>query len=141
MWQRLIGRIWPAYKKAALRAHLSATSAQHPGPFDIEAKIIRTITINPPGVIDIGAHVGVYASVLEDIVGSHNLYLFEPLPQLYRRLRWNFPRAHVFHTVLYDHPRHKCMRVLLINGKHMPIRATLNHHTEPRKQPPARLLY
>ena len=74
---------------------------------------------------------GVYACVLEDIVGSHNLYLIEPLPQLYRRLRRDFPRAHVFHTALSDRTGPQCLRVPIIGGKHVKSRATLNQHSEP----------
>jgi FkbM family methyltransferase len=110
---------------------LLATSIAAPAPFDLEAKILRAITITPRGMIDIGAHVGVYASVLEDIVGAQNLYLFEPLPTLYRRLRWDFRGAHVFATALSDQSGPQQMRVPFINGQRVDSRATLNQHHEP----------
>ena len=131
LWQRGLGLVWPAHKKAALRAQLQATSIAAPAPFDLEAKILRAITITPRGMIDIGAHVGVYASVLEDIVGAQNLYLFEPLPALYRRLRWDFRGAHVFATALSDQSGPQQMRVPFINGQRVDSRATLNQHHEP----------
>ena len=130
-WQRGLGLVWPAHKKAALRAQLLATSIAAPAPFDLEAKILRAITITPRGMIDIGAHVGVYASVLEDIVGLQNLYLFEPLPALYRRLRWDFPQAHVFAIALSDQQGVATLRVPFINGRRFDSRASLNQHSEP----------
>jgi hypothetical protein len=70
LWQRGLRLVWPAHKKAALRAQLQATSIVAPAPFDLEAKILRAITITPRGMIDIGAHVGVYASVMEEYRGG-----------------------------------------------------------------------
>jgi len=131
-WQRGWAVLIPARKKQALRAQLMATSiTDAQAPFDVEARILRAITIAPAGMIDVGANVGVYATIMEDIVGAYNLYLFEPLPQLAWRLRWNFPRAHVFAMALSDQQGAVTMRVPTINGQRYDSRATLNQHVEP----------
>ncbi len=132
LWQRGLGVLVPARKKASLRAQLMAMRRDDAqSPFDIEAQIIRAITITPRGMIDVGANVGVYATAMEDIVGAKNLYLFEPLPHLYRRLRWDFPRAHVFAIALSDQQGIATLRVPFINGRRFDSRASLNQHSEP----------
>jgi FkbM family methyltransferase len=81
-------------------------------------------------MLDIGANTGVYSAILEDVFGSENLYLFEPLPHLQRYLKRRFPRAHVFDFGLSDKREKQTIRVPYINGKRFDTRATCNDHTE-----------
>jgi hypothetical protein len=82
-------------RRARLRSELMRLPVTAGYPFDVEAKLLRSIGVQP-AMLDIGAGSGIYGALLEDVVGSENLYLFEPVPQLSERLLRRFRRAHVF---------------------------------------------
>lgn len=122
---------WMAERtKRALRAKVMALPIARDYPFDVEAKLLRSIGLKPAVMLDIGANTGVYSAILEDVFGSENLYLFEPLPHLQRYLKRRFPRAHVFDFGLSDKREKQTIRVPYINGKRFDTRATCNNHTE-----------
>jgi FkbM family methyltransferase len=122
---------WMAERtKRALRAKVMALPIARDYPFDVEAKLLRSIGLQPSAMLDIGANTGVYSAILEDVFGSENLYLFEPLPHLHRYLKRRFPKAHVFDFGLTDKQDKQCIRVPYINGKRFDTRATCNTHTE-----------
>ncbi|MCC8991177.1 MAG: FkbM family methyltransferase [Streptococcus sp.] len=99
-------------------------------PFDPEAKLLRCIGIKPT-MLDIGANTGIYSEILEDVVGSDNLYIFEPLPHLYKHLKQKFKRSHVFDWAISDHEDTQNIRVPYIGGERFDTRASLNKHSEP----------
>ncbi len=100
-------------------------------PFDIEAKLLRSIGVRPSVMLDIGANTGIYSAILEDMVGSENLCIFEPLPHLHHYLKQRFKKAQVFDFALSDKEGKQSIRVPYINGKRFDTRATFNSHTEP----------
>ena len=116
--------------KSALRAKVMALPIAHNYPFDVEAKLLRSIGLKPSVMLDIGANTGVYSAILEDIFESGNLYLFEPLPHLQRSLKQRFPKARVFDFAISDREDKQNIRVPYINGKRFDTRATFNTHTE-----------
>ena len=120
-------------KKATLRARVMALPITPSYPFDVEAKLIRTLGIEPSVMLDIGANTGIYSAILEDQVGSENLYLFEPLPHLHAHLKHRFRDAHVFDFALSDEEGTQNIRVPYIAGKRFDTRATFNEHTEPNQ--------
>ena len=117
-------------KKSQLRRRLMRLPVTLDYPFDVEAKMLRSIGIRP-AMLDVGANTGKYSSVLEDLVGSQNLYIFEPLPRLYPQLRRRFRRAHVFNVALSNADGTATIRVPYIDGQRFDSRATLSAHREP----------
>ena len=89
-------------EKAVLREQAITSPITADYPFDVEAKLLRSVVVESSVMLDIGANTGVYSTILEDIVGSQNLYIFEPLPHLHRYLKKRFKNAHVFDVALSD---------------------------------------
>jgi FkbM family methyltransferase len=132
IYRALFGDVARKKEKARLRAKLMQLPITGSYPFDIEAKLLRSIGVKP-AMLDIGANNGTYSSLLEDIVGSRNLYLFEPLPHLHARLRRLFKQAHVFDLGLSNSTGTQIIRVPYIDGKRFDTRATFNAHSEPHQ--------
>lgn len=110
MHARRIRRVDPAHhpmldrllfprRRARLRSELMRLPVTAGYPFDVEAKLLRSIGVEP-AMLDVGAGSGIYGALLEDVVGSENLYLFEPVPQRSERLLRRFRHAHVFDFAL-----------------------------------------
>ena len=115
--------------KIKLRRRVSIMKISGEYTIDPEMKLLRYIGLEGP-MIDIGANTGDYSAVLEDVVGAENLYLFEPLPELYKHLRKRFRKSHVFNHAVSSEDGSAVMRVPYINGKRYNTRATLNTHKE-----------
>ena len=117
-------------EKAALRERAMTALVTADYPFDVEAKLLRSVVVESSVMLDIGANTGVYSTIMEDLVGSQNLYIFEPLPHLYRLLKNRFENAHVFNFALSDKEEKRNIRVPFIGGTRVDARATFNAHTE-----------
>ena len=129
----LFGSLVTRKEKAALREKVMALPITSSYPFDVEAKLLRSIGIEPSVMLDIGANTGFYSAILEDIVGSANLHLFEPLPHLHQYLKQHFKKARVFDFALSDKEGSQSIRIPFIDGKRFDTRATLNRHVEPNQ--------
>ncbi|MRR53438.1 MAG: FkbM family methyltransferase [Deltaproteobacteria bacterium] len=116
-------------EKAELRHKVLTLPITHEYPFDPEQKLLRSIGIESP-MLDIGANTGIYSATFEDIVGSENLFIFEPLPHLQRHLRQKFKKSHVFDFAISDKEGTQRIRVPYIKGKRCDTRATFNSHSE-----------
>ena len=103
-------------EKAVLREQAITSPITADYPFDVEAKLLRSVVVESSVMLDIGANTGVYSTILEDIVGSQNLYIFEPLPHLHRYLKKRFKNAHVFDFALSDKEERRNIRVPFIGG-------------------------
>jgi len=119
-------------EKAALRHKVLTLPITHEYPFDPEAKLLRCVGIKP-SMLDIGANTGIYSAILEDLVGSENLYLFEPIPYLHQYLKRRFKKAHIFDCALSDSEGKKVIQVPYIDGKRYDTRSTFNIHIEPNQ--------
>ncbi len=117
-------------EKTVLREQAITSPITADYPFDVEAKLLRSVVVKSSVMLDIGANTGVYSTILEDIVGSQNLYIFEPLPHLHRYLKKRFKNAHVFDFALSDKEERRNIRVPFIGGTRVDARATFNAHTE-----------
>ena len=131
-YRRHFGWFMIEREKAALRKKVLTLPMTSEYPFDPEAKLLSCIGVEPP-MLDIGANTGIYSAVLEQIVGSDNLYLFEPLPDLYRYLRWRFEKAHVFNVAISNKEGEQIIRIPYIEGRRYDTRASLNAHIEPNQ--------
>jgi len=120
-------------RKAEIRSQVMRMAISPDYPFDIEAKLLRTLGIHPKVMLDVGANTGIYSSILEDIVGSENLYMFEPLPDLYRFLKLRFKKANVFNFALSYKEGQQSIRVPFIDGNRADTRASFNQHVEPNQ--------
>jgi FkbM family methyltransferase len=121
---------FPESAKKSLRANVMASRIDRNNDFDAEAKLLRSLGIQPV-MLDIGANTGAYSAILEDRVNPSNLYLFEPLPHLHCRLKKRFSKAHVFEFGLSDAQKNQTIRIPYIGGKRFDTRATCNSHSEP----------
>ncbi len=133
MYTRCFGALLAEREKNALREKVSALPVTEEYPFDVEAKLLRSIGMMPSVMLDIGANTGFYSAIMEDIVGSDNLYVFEPLPELSRYLRTRFKKAHVFDVALSEREETGRIRVPFIDGERYDTRASLNRHVEPNQ--------
>ena len=125
-----VGFMMNEREKAIIREQASNFPVTEEYPFDVEAKLLRSVVVESSVMLDIGANAGIYSTIMEDIVGSENLYIFEPLPHLYRYLRKRFENAHVFDLALSDKEGVRNIRVPFIDGTRVDARATFNSHTE-----------
>lgn len=130
IYHALFDTVGSRRKKSHLRSKLMRLPVTLDYPFDVEAKLLRSIGIKP-AMLDVGANTGKYSYLLEDIVGPKNLYLFEPLPHLYRQLRRRFRRANVFNYALSNANGTRDIRVPYIDGTRFDTRATLSSYEEP----------
>jgi FkbM family methyltransferase len=133
LYNKYFGALMAEKTKKTLRLKVSNVPITSKYPYDVELKFLRSSGINPSVMLDIGAHTGIYSSVLEDIVGYGNLYIFEPLPHLHQYLKQHFRKAHLFECALSDYEGKKLIRIPYINGKRFDTRATFNLHTEPNQ--------
>ena len=119
-------------RKPQLRSRLMELPLTADYPFPVEAKLLRSVGVEPV-MLDVGANTGIYSALLEDVVGTGNLYLFEPLPRLCVRLRRRFRGARVLNVALSNTTGTQTMRVPYIDGQRVDYRATLGGHTEPNQ--------
>jgi FkbM family methyltransferase len=129
-YRRRFGWFMIEREKASLRQKVKTLSIRSDYPFDPEAKLLSCIGIESP-MLDIGANTGIYSAILEPLVGSDNMYLFEPLPDLYQYLKWRFAKAHVFNVAISSEEGRQIIRVPYIEGRRYYTRASLNAHVEP----------
>ena len=120
-------------KKAMLRKKVMTLPITSDYPFDVEIKFLRFLNLKSAVMLDIGANIGTYSAILEDIVESDNLYIFEPLPYLNKHLKQYFKKAHVFNYALSDKEGTQNIRVPYIENKRFDSRASFNLHTEPNQ--------
>ena len=113
--RRLFGARLAEKEKADLRRRLMDLPLGPDYPFDLEAKLLRSIGIRP-AMLDVGANTGIYSAALEDLVGAGELYLFEPLEHLQRQLRQRFRKARVLGLALSDAEGTGNIRVPYIDG-------------------------
>ena len=133
VYDKYFRRFRTAAEKAKLRKSVSSLPLTRDYPFDPEAKLLSAIDLNLSPMFDIGANSGIYGSILEDIVGSKNLYMFEPLRELYDYLSKRFKNSHVFNIALSDKHERQILRVPDIDGIQYDTRASLNRHNEPNQ--------
>jgi FkbM family methyltransferase len=118
------------YKERVLQRTLAAPVG--PGyTQDLETRFLHSFLSSRSVFVDVGAHSGAYAAVVERVVGSRSLVLVEPLPGLAEVLRARFPRSHVVAAALSDRRGSATIRIPSIDGKAYATRATLNDHDEP----------
>lgn len=116
-------------EKKNLRQALSTMPLSSDFPFDVEAKLLRSLNVRP-SMLDIGSNTGFYSAIMEDIIGPENLYLFEPLPHLNKFLRRRFKGSKVLNLALSDRQGTELITMPYINGQRLDTRASLNCHTE-----------
>ena len=85
----------PGFWKKLKRNEVATTELNRRIPFEAEAKLIREIVPPNKPFFDVGANIGFYSVLVEDIVGLDNLFVFEPLPHLAPRLRKLFSKEPV----------------------------------------------
>jgi FkbM family methyltransferase len=98
---------------------------------DLEARFLHFFLSSRSVFVDVGAHSGAYAAVIEPIVGPRSMVLVEPLPGLAEVLRARFPSSRVVAAALSDRRGSATIKIPSIDGRAYPTRATLNDHDEP----------
>ena len=100
-------------------------------PYDAEAKLLRELDLGEKAMFDIGANTGFFSAVMEDIVTPEKLYLFEPIPNLYKYLLMRFKKANVLNLAISNQSGKQVLRLPYINHEPYDSRATLSgHHVE-----------
>jgi FkbM family methyltransferase len=127
------GRKRLALEKRQLRREVSEYPIGPGYPHEVEAKLLRAIRLPLSPMLDVGANTGFYSAVMEDIVGSDNLFLVEPLPELSGYLRQKFPGTQVSNVALSERSGSQEIRVPYVRGVRFQSRASLNDHVEPEQ--------
>lgn len=94
-------------------------------PYEIEARIIRDIVPTGKAFFDIGAHDGFYGVLVEDILGSMNVYSFEPIPRTLQLLKQRRRSDRIFQLALSNQIGEQQIRIPSIEGQPFTTRATL----------------
>lgn len=76
-------------------------------------------------ILDVGANVGAYLYLLEEVANAKKIYAFEPNPQLYGRLRRLFPLVNVFPLALSNKNGTETFKIPVVNGETLNSRGTL----------------
>lgn len=134
LWEFIYRQQWGFYKaqikRRRLRKKITEQNLSTEYPFEIEAKLLRAVDFKDSVMLDVGANLGFYSAALEDIFGPEKIHLFEPLPELYQKLKYRFRNSKVFDIALSNTTGRQEISVPLINGKLYKTRATLNDHNE-----------
>lgn len=75
--------------------------------------------------IDIGANVGAYIFITNDVLKPENIFGFEPNSQLHNRLRRIFPKNNFSKTALSDENTEAEFKIPIVGGKQIASRGTL----------------
>jgi FkbM family methyltransferase len=118
-------RFFPRLLKAILRYRVLRKPLGLTYPFEAELKIVRQLVEPGKAFIDVGAHVGTYGYMVEDIIGADSLYMFEPLPWLYKSLHYGFGKAHVSACALSDKSGKSVIHIPHINDVEVLARSSL----------------
>ncbi|MDX2303952.1 MAG: FkbM family methyltransferase [Microscillaceae bacterium] len=75
---------------------------------------------------DIGANIGVYAYQAHTMIDEANIYAFEPLPKLYRRLKRSFKKVHIFQLAISNASENQVsFKIPIVRSRELRTRATL----------------
>jgi len=77
-------------------------------------------------VFDIGANIGHYTYQFEKIVGSQNVYAFEPIPALFDRLKKLFSKVNIFQIAFSDINQITRFKIPIINSHVFETRGKLD---------------
>ncbi len=75
---------------------------------------------------DIGANTGIYTSFAQKFIPAGSVYAFEPIPELYTRLRYMFRKSNIYKMAFSNEISEKRFKIPSISGKEFKSRGTLN---------------
>lgn len=75
---------------------------------------------------DIGANTGIYTSFAQKFIPAGSVYAFEPIPELYTRLRHMFRKSNIYKMAFSNEISEKQFKIPSISGKEFKSRGTLN---------------
>lgn len=90
-----------------------------------EMLVLNKIVPKDKPVFDIGANYGDYTYLLEKIVPANKIYAFEPIPDLYKRLKKVFPKSNIFDFALSNYEGIATFKIPYVNNKMLKSRGTL----------------
>ena len=96
------------------------------GALEAELLLLRYFLQRESVFFDVGANMGEYVYMAGKYAAPENIYAFEPIPDLYRRLRYLFRQTHIFQTALSDRKGAFSFKIPIIGGKSFATRSTLN---------------
>ena len=93
---------------------------------ECELLLIKYFLKDKPVFFDIGANTGVYIYYAEKCIPGKNIYAFEPIPRLLKRLKKIFRQSNIFDFALSNNNENKKLKIPIINNSIFFSRATLN---------------
>ncbi|HPF63704.1 FkbM family methyltransferase [Lentimicrobium sp.] len=75
---------------------------------------------------DIGANTGIYTSFAQKFIPGESVYAFEPIPELYTRLKYLFRKSNIYKMAFSNEISEKQFKIPSICGKEFKSRGTLN---------------
>jgi len=76
--------------------------------------------------IDVGANIGEFVNRAQKHIPGNNIWAFEPIPKLYKRLKKIFPQANISQIALSDKKDKSAFKIPIIKQQQILTRATLN---------------
>lgn len=75
---------------------------------------------------DIGANTGIYTSFAQRFIPADSVYAFEPIPELFTRLKYMFRKSNIYKMAFSNEISEKQFKIPSICGKEFKSRGTLN---------------
>ena len=119
--------ISPSFYKKRFFKKLINLSENNVFPRKVEPEFlwIQTFLKKDDVFVDIGANVGAYLFVTDQLLASQNIIGFEPNKNLYRRLKRIFKNLQIYDIALSDENTEAEFKVPTIDGKKVHSRGTL----------------
>ncbi len=126
--QQCLIRMAPHVYKQKYLKHYIYSSWQNYNPNKIEFEmLLLPYFLNHDSVFfDIGSNIGAFTLIANKTISQNQIYAFEPIPELNKRLSILFPDAHIIPIALSDKESLSSFKIPKINHSHLLTRGTLN---------------
>jgi FkbM family methyltransferase len=95
-------------------------------PVDQEFDVLPYLVNKQSIVLDIGANMGEYSYFFQEIIRAKKIIAFEPIPHLYKRLKFLFPSIEVYPCAVSDQSAKSNLYIPFIASKKYETRAKLD---------------
>lgn len=90
-----------------------------------EFLLVKALAPKDKVIFDIGANKGYYIYFLEEVVEPEQIYAFEPIPFLNKKLSKFFPHSNIFNIALSDTDSQQQFKIPIVGNQALNTRATL----------------
>ncbi|MDX5427441.1 MAG: FkbM family methyltransferase [Bacteroidota bacterium] len=125
--RRIMARVWPSKLKKWIYYPTWTASWRDLPSKECEPLIVKELLEDNSVFFDIGANIGIFTFVAEQVIPSEHIYTFEPIPELFHRLKRTFPKVNVCSIALSDKTTSGVVfKIPIIKNRLFDTRGTLN---------------